>query len=47
LTDGFWEKSYETGLRFIRWSLLVTFLAATISVFGECQPGYKLVLLPS
>ncbi|KAA8913740.1 hypothetical protein FN846DRAFT_886384 [Sphaerosporella brunnea] len=42
LTDGFWERSYEIGLRIIRWSLLATFLASTISIFAYCQPGYKL-----
>ncbi|KAI5858948.1 hypothetical protein BZA05DRAFT_414699 [Tricharina praecox] len=42
LTEHFWEKGYELGLRIMRWSLLVTFLAATISVFGECRPGHKL-----
>jgi len=38
LTDRFWKKNYEYGLRIIRIFLLVTFLAVVVATLGECQP---------
>ena len=38
LISTFWRKSYETGLKFIRIFLVITFLATVIADIGECQP---------
>ncbi|KAL9089639.1 MAG: hypothetical protein Q9165_005671 [Trypethelium subeluteriae] len=38
LTDTMWRKSYETGLRFIRIFLVITFLVTVIADLAECQP---------
>ncbi|KAF2233138.1 hypothetical protein EV356DRAFT_432121, partial [Viridothelium virens] len=38
LTDTMWRKSYETGLRFIRIFLVITFLITVIADLAECQP---------
>ncbi|KAH8151399.1 uncharacterized protein LAJ45_04602 [Morchella importuna] len=42
LTVHVWDRHYEIGLKVLRWSLLVTFAAAVISIFAECRPSYKL-----
>lgn len=41
LTVHFWGDGYDKGLKTIRWSLLVTFIAAVISIFAECRPSHK------
>ena len=41
LTEHFWERSYEIGLRIIRWGLLATLLGAVVSVFAECSPSHR------
>ena len=38
LTSTMWRKSYDTGLKFIRIFLLVTFLATVVADLGECHP---------
>ena len=38
LTSQVWKRSYELGLRFIRYFLAVTFLAVVIATLSECQP---------
>jgi hypothetical protein len=38
LTQRFWRRGYEWGLRGIRIFLVVTFAAVLISTFAECQP---------
>ncbi|KAF1940283.1 hypothetical protein EJ02DRAFT_231329 [Clathrospora elynae] len=39
LTERFWKKGYETGLRFIRIFLLVTFVMVFIATLAECHPS--------
>ncbi|KAI5797586.1 hypothetical protein EDC01DRAFT_650530 [Geopyxis carbonaria] len=41
LTTHLYERNYRIGLKMIRWSLLVTFLAVVVTVFAECQPTHK------
>ncbi|KAF2130561.1 hypothetical protein P153DRAFT_338475 [Dothidotthia symphoricarpi CBS 119687] len=38
LTERFWKKGYEWGLRCIRIFLVVTFIMVVIATFAECQP---------
>ena len=38
LTSHVWKSSYEIGLRFIRWFLIVTFAGVVIATLAECQP---------
>jgi hypothetical protein len=38
LTFTIWRRSYEIMLQFIRWFLLVTFVAIIIADVAECQP---------
>jgi hypothetical protein len=38
LTERFWKKGYEWGLRGIRIFLVVTFIAVFIATLAECQP---------
>lgn len=38
LTERFWKRSYEVGLRVIRIFLGVSFAAVVISTLAECQP---------
>lgn len=38
LTERFWKKGYEWGLRVIRIFLIVTFTAVVIATLAECQP---------
>ena len=38
ITDTFWKRSSELGIRYLRWFLLVTFLAVVISTLAECHP---------
>lgn len=38
LTERFWKKGYEWGLRCIRIFLAVTFIMVVIATFVECQP---------
>lgn len=38
LTERFWKKGYEWGLRAIRIFLVVTFVAVVIATLAECQP---------
>ena len=38
LTLNIWRRSYEWTLQFIRWFLVVTFIAVIISDIAECQP---------
>ncbi|KAF9700016.1 hypothetical protein EKO04_001616 [Ascochyta lentis] len=38
LTERFWKKGYEWGLRVIRIFLIVTFIAVLIATLAECQP---------
>lgn len=38
LTERFWKKGYEWGLRAIRIFLVVTFIAVVIATLAECQP---------
>ncbi|KAF2262732.1 hypothetical protein CC78DRAFT_310740 [Lojkania enalia] len=38
MTERFWKKGYEVGLRTIRIFLLVTFIAVVIATLAECQP---------
>ena len=38
LTKQVWKRSYERGLQFIRWFLVVTFVAVVIATLAECQP---------
>lgn len=38
LTGQHWRKSYEVGLQFIRYFLVVTFVAVVVSTLAECQP---------
>jgi hypothetical protein len=38
LTQRFWKRGYECGLRGIRIFLVLTFAAVLISTFAECQP---------
>lgn len=46
LTEHFREEAYDSALKFMRWGLMATFLAAVVSVFGECQPVHKSVAVP-
>lgn len=41
LTVHVWDRHYEIGLKLLRWTLLVTFAAACISIFVECRPSHK------
>ena len=41
LTSQFWKRSYQVGLEFIRWFLVVTFIAVVVATLAECQPFYK------
>ncbi|KAL9588679.1 MAG: hypothetical protein Q9203_002524 [Teloschistes exilis] len=38
LTNQVWRKQYEIGLQFIRWFLVVTFVAVVVATLVECQP---------
>ncbi|EQL01522.1 hypothetical protein OCS_02770 [Ophiocordyceps sinensis CO18] len=38
LTDLSWERSHRSTLFAIRWTLVITFIAATISNLAECRP---------
>ncbi|KAF2800692.1 hypothetical protein K505DRAFT_355533 [Melanomma pulvis-pyrius CBS 109.77] len=38
MTERFWKKGYEIGLRGIRIFLVVTFIAVFIATLAECQP---------
>ncbi|KAL9602236.1 MAG: hypothetical protein Q9219_001960 [cf. Caloplaca sp. 3 TL-2023] len=38
LTSQVWRRTYELGLRFIRWFLAITFAAVVIATLAECQP---------
>ncbi|KAL9607451.1 MAG: hypothetical protein Q9167_007640 [Letrouitia subvulpina] len=38
LTSQVWRTKYELGLQFIRWFLIVTFVAVVIATLSECQP---------
>ncbi|KAL5114185.1 hypothetical protein ACEQ8H_007933 [Pleosporales sp. CAS-2024a] len=38
LTERFWKRGYESGLRGIRIFLVVTFMAVFIATLAECQP---------
>lgn len=38
MTDRFWKRGYEYGLRGIRIFLVVTFLAVIVATLAECQP---------
>lgn len=38
LTERFWKRGYEWGLRVIRIFLVVTFVAVVIATLAECQP---------
>lgn len=38
MTERFWKKGYEMGLRGIRIFLVVTFLAVVVATLSECQP---------
>jgi len=38
LTERFWKKGYEWGLRSIRIFLIVTFFTVVIATLAECQP---------
>ena len=38
LTSHVWKSSYEWGLRFIRWFLVITFAGVVIATLAECQP---------
>jgi hypothetical protein len=46
LTEHFREEANDWALKFMRWGLLATFLAAVVSVFEECRPGHKSVAVP-
>jgi hypothetical protein len=41
LIEHFWENKPERRLKWIRWSLLFTFVAAIVTVFAECHPTHK------
>ena len=41
LTSQVWNRSYEIGLQFIRWFLIITFVAVVIATLSECRPFYK------
>ncbi|ERF74431.1 hypothetical protein EPUS_06609 [Endocarpon pusillum Z07020] len=38
IVGAFWRKSYEIGLRIVRYFLLATFIAVIIATLAECQP---------
>ncbi|KAF2659925.1 hypothetical protein K491DRAFT_701946 [Lophiostoma macrostomum CBS 122681] len=38
MTERFWKKGYELGLRCIRGFLVVTFIGVLIATLAECQP---------
>lgn len=38
LTGQFWRRSYEVGLQFIRYFLVVTFVGVVIATLVECHP---------
>jgi hypothetical protein len=38
MTERFWKKGYELGLRCIRGFLVVTFIAVLVATLTECQP---------
>ncbi|KAF2704575.1 hypothetical protein K504DRAFT_390003 [Pleomassaria siparia CBS 279.74] len=38
MTQRFWKKGYETGLKGIRIFLLITFIGVFIATLSECQP---------
>jgi len=38
MTERFWKRGYEFGLRAIRIFLLVTFLGVVVATLSECQP---------
>ncbi|KAI4201906.1 MAG: hypothetical protein LQ350_002953 [Teloschistes chrysophthalmus] len=38
LTNQVWRKQYEIGLQFIRWFLVITFIAVVVATLAECQP---------
>ncbi|KAI9764914.1 MAG: hypothetical protein M1840_007939 [Geoglossum simile] len=38
LTRQYWKKSFETGLRITKWTLLATFILVIIGTIAECQP---------
>ncbi|KAI9674230.1 MAG: hypothetical protein M1817_002048 [Caeruleum heppii] len=40
ITGSFWKRSYEIGIQFLRWFLVVTFIAVVISNFTECRPTH-------
>lgn len=41
LTERFWKKGYEWGLRGIRIFLIATFFMVVIATLAECRPNFK------
>ncbi|KAI9706075.1 MAG: hypothetical protein M1836_005481 [Candelina mexicana] len=41
LIKHFWRKSYAVGLRIVRWTLAITFLAVVIGTLAECHPFHR------
>ncbi|KAA6410525.1 MAG: integral membrane [Lasallia pustulata] len=38
LTEQVWRRSYQIGLQFIRWFLVLTFIGVVIATLSECHP---------
>lgn len=38
MTDRFWKRSFEIGMRFITWYLIASFFAVLLSTILECRP---------
>lgn len=38
LTQQVWRRSYQIGLQFIRWFLVLTFIGVVIATLSECRP---------
>lgn len=37
-TGQFWRRSYDLGLQFIRYFLVITFCGVVVATLAECQP---------
>jgi hypothetical protein len=46
LTERFWKKGYEFGLRAIRIFLVFTFVGVVIATFAECDTGRYWQVVP-
>lgn len=41
MTERFWRRSFEIGMRFITWYLVLSFIAVLLSTILECRPIHE------